>query len=63
MVRKLEGERLEAWCASVAERGIESVCEKWYTVRVPVVPRFLSSDRRDPNPNPKVPYESQTLSQ
>ena len=25
MVRKLEGERLEAWCASVAERGIEEL--------------------------------------
>jgi transposase len=25
MVRKLEGERLDAWCASVAERGIEDL--------------------------------------
>src|SRR5260370_12048173 len=25
MVSKLEGERLEAWCASVAERGIEEL--------------------------------------
>src|SRR5207247_10911945 len=25
MVRKLQGERLEAWCASVAERGIEEL--------------------------------------
>ena len=25
MVRKLEGEHLEAWCASVAERGIEEL--------------------------------------
>jgi transposase len=25
MVRKLQGERLEAWCALVAERGIEEL--------------------------------------
>jgi hypothetical protein len=40
---------------------IQRVCVKWYNVRVQIVPRFLSTDRRDPNP--KVSDESQALSQ
>ena len=55
MVRKLEGERLEAWCASVAERGIESVCEKWYNVRVQVVPGSSPQTEETPTQTRKFP--------
>src|SRR5450756_339232 len=47
----------------IVQSQAQRVCVKWYNVRVQVVPRFLSTDRRDPSPNPKVamsrkPYPS-----
>jgi hypothetical protein len=32
----------------------QRVYVKWYNKKIQVVPRFLSTDRRDSNPKPKV---------